>query len=480
MPGRNDRCSCGSGRKYKHCCLRTNEALDFRWRQVRAAEGRLVPELLRLAMTECGPELLDAALEEFFVWDGVPEHYEQTEDFNAFFIPWFVYEFVADPHDPESVANAPAESLASLYLRRFGDELSGIERSFLTSASTSPLSFHVVTSSVPGNEIGLRDVLAGGEVVVKERSASTTVEPGVLLCTRIVAVDGISVMSGCAPLVIPPEWHISILDLRGRFARDGSATLTRDLVREIGVELRELYFAIEDRLLNPQMPELRNTDGDQLIFTTLTYRLRCTPQMAFDRLKALARVTKRDAEELLTEAERDELGGLKGVTFAWSKRGNRLHQEWDNTTLGTIAIDGERLQIDVNSRRRARRMEREIAKRLGDDAVQESSTAEPVEELLERRQTSPRDRIADLEQERLQQQPDVQDYLRQQGERHWEAWLDTRLPALGNQTPRQAAGLPDGRERLEALFAQFAWHVARSPNEMSPDIKMLRARLGLP
>jgi hypothetical protein len=43
----------------------------------------------------------------------VPKHYEQTEDFNAFFVPWFVYEFVADPHDPESVANAPAESLDS-------------------------------------------------------------------------------------------------------------------------------------------------------------------------------------------------------------------------------------------------------------------------------------------------------------------------------------------------------------------------------
>jgi len=165
------------------------------------------------------------------------------------------------------------------------------------------------------------------------------------------------------------------------------------------------------------------------------------------------------------------------VTISWSKRGNRLHQEWDNTTLGTIAIDGEPLQIDVNSRRRARRIEREIAKRLGSDAVLESRTAEPVEELLEERRSSPGDRIVDLENERLQQQPEVQEYLRQRGERHWEAWLDTPVPALGNQTPRQAAGSPAGRERLEALFTQFAWRIARSPNEMSPDIQMLRSRL---
>jgi hypothetical protein len=458
--------------------LRANEALDFRWRQVRAAEGRLVPELLRFAMAECGPELLDAALEEFFVWDGVPEDYEQTAEFDAFFIPWFVYEFIADPHEPERIANAPDESLASLYLRRANENLSDVERAFLASASTNPLSFRVVTGTVPGREIGLRDVLTGDEVIVKERSASATVQSGALLFTRTVTVDGTSVMSGCAPLVIPPEWHLPILDLRARFSH-GSATLTRDMVREIGVELRELYFQIEDRLLNPRMPELRNTDGDRLEFTTLFYRLRCAPQVAFDRLKPLARVAKRDAERLLADAERNERGELKSVTFSWSKRGNRMHHEWDNTALGTIAIDGERLQIDVNSRRRARRIEHEIARRLADDAVLESRTAEPVEELLEKRRTSPRDRLADREQEQLQQQPEVQEYLRQQGERHWEAWLDTRLPALGNRTPRQAARSPDGRERLEALLAQFAWQVSRSPNEMSPDIEMLRAKLGL-
>ncbi len=59
-----------SGRKYKHCCLRAADAADFRWRQIRAAEGRLVPELLELSVKECGQELVAAALEEFFLWDG--------------------------------------------------------------------------------------------------------------------------------------------------------------------------------------------------------------------------------------------------------------------------------------------------------------------------------------------------------------------------------------------------------------------------
>jgi len=151
----------------------------------------------------------------------------------------------------------------------------------------------------------------------------------------------------------------------------------------------------------------------------------------------------------------------------------------DNTTLGTLEIDGDRLRVHVNSNRHAR-IEREIAKRLGADAALESRTADSVEKLLaEHKETAP-DRLADLEQERPQQRPEVQEFLRQQGERHWEAWLDTRLPALGNRTPRQAARTPDGRERLDALFAEFAWSAERAPNARSPDLQALRAKLGLP
>ena len=70
--------------------------------------------------------------------------------------------------------------------------------------------------------------------------------------------------------------------------------------------------------------------------------------------------------------------------------------------------------------------------------------------------------------------------MREMGERHWDAWLDMRLPALGNSTPRQAARSAAGRERLDALFTEFERVTERSPNAMSPDVHALRAKLGLP
>ena len=54
--------------------------------------------------------------------------------------------------------------------------------------------------------------------------------------------------------------------------------------------------------------------------------------------------------------------------------------------------------------------------------------------------------------------------------RHWEAWLDTRVPALGNKTPRQAARTASGRERLEALLAEFDRHTTDGPSSVTAPV----------
>lgn len=64
-------------------------------------------------------------------------------------------------------------------------------------------------------------------------------------------------------------------------------------------------------------------------------------------------------------------------------------------------------------------------------------------------------------------------------QRHWDAWIDTKVPALGNRTPRQAARTAQGRERLAALLSDFARMAERGPTAVRPDIEGLRRVLGL-
>jgi hypothetical protein len=476
-PGRNDPCPCGSGLKYKRCCLKAAEATDFVWRQLRSAEGRLVPELFNLAMEDYGVPFLGAGLDEFFVWNGVPENYEESEEFATFFVPWFVFDFVADPHDPDAPPKAPDEAIAAVYRRRHGDRLSSVELAFLDAACASPWSFYAITKTIPGQQLTLHDVLTGTDVVVRERSASQTASPGGLLFARVITVGDMSIVSGSAPLLIPPSWHNSIIDCRVRLARK-RVKLTREDVLNFDLELRELYFYIEDLVYNPPLPEMQNTDGDPIVITTLKFRLRCSPGSAFERLMPLAHDF--DSELVLSDASFDETGTLVAVSIPWSKKGNRLHKEWENTVLGRLEIVGDRLEANVNSARRAKKVRREIEKRLGPDVEFEDAVAGSIETLLEEQSGQRIDPLEDAAQERLQQHPEVQAFMQKEAARHWEAWFDEKIPALGNRTPRQAARTEEGRERLEALLADYAWQAGRIQNAFAPDIPMLRRKLDLP
>jgi hypothetical protein len=47
-------------------------------------------------------------------------------------------------------------------------------------------------------------------------------------------------------------------------------------------------------------------------------------------------------------------------------------------------------------------------------------------------------------------------------------WLDESIPALGGRTPRDAAGDPIGRERLEQLLDSFPEPASDEVGAMSP------------
>jgi hypothetical protein len=60
-PGRNDPCPCGSGRKYKHCCLAPAASDDQRRVRVRRAEGHVVEALFAYALREFGKPFFEEA-----------------------------------------------------------------------------------------------------------------------------------------------------------------------------------------------------------------------------------------------------------------------------------------------------------------------------------------------------------------------------------------------------------------------------------
>ena len=248
--------------------------------------------------------------------------------------------------------------------------------------------------------------------------------------------------------LLPPTRRTDLMPLRDRVAGRGKR-MTRDEVAALDDPLRHWYLHAADQEHHPRLPTLVNTDGDPLTLTTLHFELRCTPAEAFAALRSLDVVSSSD-EDALEDAERDAAGRLTGFALHWTKRGNKKHKSWDNTGLGTIAVRSGVMTADVNSNKRAARLTREVAKRLGDRASYVRAVIESTEHMLEQARAGrggpPRETDPALREMEAAPQ-----------EQQWTAWLDESVPALGDKTPRQAARSREGREMLIALLNEFEW-----------------------
>ena len=473
--GRNDPCPCGSGRKFKHCCLRVRDGEDNLRVRLRSAEGALVPALFSYAAREFGPEFFAEAWDEFFLWNDVPDDIASSKEFGTTFDPFFVFDFVADAAEDPLPDGWPTEPLARHFLRHEVESAPELHREFIEQACKSPASFFVIEAVFAGRALDIKDIFTGRRFHVLEQSASRTLHIGDVLFTRVVTACGGSIMIGACPWVIPASWHIPLIDTRERLRP--KRLLTREELFDYDLEVRQAYHEIVDAVLHPPLSVLQNTDGDPLEFTTLTYELGITVAEAVEQLTPLA--TGR-GDLYLADEVRDAAGGLTAVTLTWTKAGNRKHKDWDNTTLGTLRLDGSGLVVEVNSARRRRRIEKEIARRLGSAATLVDTTITDLAEELERRRESrssaPLQLVTPADSPRS---PELEAIESELARKHWDAWLDTKVPALGNRTPRQAAKTASGRERLEALLADYSQKSVSGPDTFGPDIGALKRKLGL-
>ena len=440
--------------------------------RLRGTEGRVVKTLMEFAAKRWGEPLIAHAWEDFWVYDDVPDDMPSTPEFETMFMPWLLLGFCPDPESDEARNDWPEQPIGLEWLVTQGARIPDLDRAFIETACRSALSTLVVEEVAPQRSLDIKDVLTGKRFHVLEQGASQRLQRGDLLFTRVLTLDGASIMFGAAPFIVPPRWHTHIIDWRERAFR--RRLMSRQDLEDFDIEIRELYFEIAAELLDPTPPRLSNTDGDPLVVTTLTYRLHSTAAAAFEKLVPLARM---HGEDHIDEIARDESGAVTSAVLSWVKAGNRQHRDWDNTILGTLRLGPESLVVEVNSTRRADRIKREIAKRLSGTAVLvDTQVVDPSDVLAEqRRERASGTRGDDLLRETPPELRAIEEDLQH---RHWEQWLDIRVPALGNRTPRQAARSVRGRERLEALLAEFA-RDSDTKRGAAPDVAFIREQLGL-
>jgi hypothetical protein len=197
--GRNDPCLCGSGKKFKYCCLKAVLAADNSpWRQQRDAFNRLTDSMMRYA-ANFAEDVPDAWLD--FNQDESPLPLEDDAAERQMFMPYFLFDWDRERRSRRRRAEPAPGLVTRSYLLARGSRLPELEELILEEAINQPLSFYEVVRCDPGEGVAVRDVLVGGETQVVERTASQTLRREILL------------MASCASCLRSPrsvDWRRSL------------------------------------------------------------------------------------------------------------------------------------------------------------------------------------------------------------------------------------------------------------------------------
>jgi len=450
---RNRLCPCGSGRKYKHCCLnRRSEPATEELRIARRyhdAGNRLFADILAWATRKFGKRALTQALEEVLLGD------DPGAEANLA-MPWLVL------HHPIE-GRSPLEH----YLAERGDRLSAEDRAVLETQRGAWLSVWEVTSIKPGEGLEIRDALTHESRFVHDANASRSVERWCLLLAYVEDHPGVSVLNGVHPSPLQPEEAEALLsDARQKLrVRTRPAPVERLRDPELAMTLIQNWelalFQREQRAAQPL--RLQNTDGDTLLLTV----------DHFDITPGEQKEVTRRLEAMPLVSDVDDDGGV--LRFACSKPGNAMHRSWTNTTVGVIELRGDRLRVETNSIARADALRREIEAALGALAKHRA-----------REHTDPNVAMARAERSRgaatapeAPPPPELQAVFRQYLDQHWAGWLDTQLPALDGLTPRAAAARPADRRRLVTLLKECEVREGRKPGHERYDMQKVWSALGI-
>lgn len=492
--GRNDPCICGSGVKYKNCCLGKtdasraagylNIAADLQWQKIRQTEGELMQNMRDYFADKMSEERLAIAELLFFANAEFPD-----QVIDAFFATvydvWFYFDMPPLIDIGTGTDNMNAKPLAMQYLMSHKKYLSDFQIKFLETACAAYYSYYRVVAIEVGKSITLYDLMLDEEVTIKENKGTYQLEEGGIVLGKIIKIDDQAVSLAIYPYMLLASYGTRIIQMKHYFLeyKDRKKVTPKLLIQEDSMHiLRMEYFEMVRSLIAP--PILKNSDGDYIEFHELKFEIDMIPEELFDTLFHLTLEEDIEKDGFIKQMQRDKKGKIIKFELPWNKFIKNKAKA--KNTLGSVVVmaniivekDDSKsnysfMQIDTNSKKRAKKVEKDLYKLLGERIKSFSVNVISMDELSQKPRSEEDDGFIDSDE--------MNEIIQQMAKRHWDDWLDEELPALNNMTPKEAVHDKKGLELLEELLLFFE---TKSNNEggntlFNPDVKQLRKRLGL-
>jgi len=441
--GRNAPCPCGSGKKYKKCCLPgTFQEIA----KEESIEKKLVDNLIQF-IGKHYRHVIDDARSVF--WDDFAprEHLDQVgldlADMN--FWEWLIFDYMVEDADDKTIVE--------LYMEH-NKKLSLDEHKVLTMMKNSVISLYEVQEVMPEKGILLKDLLLGGEYDVREKMATRSIDRWDIFAARLLHVDNKYIMSGCVyPYAIRAKEGI-LADIKSNyedFRQDYPDAAMDEYLKQNSEDFNFYWYEL---LQNTTPMALYTSSGEPLVFAEAVFDLH-------DKDAVLAGLPKIKGIE------------LEGDNFIWF---DKRDKEGNATVLGWITVHDNQLTLRCNSQKGCERGKALLLAKMSGFLSHVGDTYRDPMEAMKSATAESKERAADKLPLEVQQELYTEFIMK-----HYEKWLNEHIPALGGMTPLQAVMTEEGRERVMDLLKSIENIEERNKKRGRPYCEMswLWDRLGL-
>ena len=448
MIGRNDPCPCGSGRKFKKCCLNKGGAVSQSY--LLAERSSALARLMRFAARPKYKELHRAALGLFWGdWfsekaDRRLEEVMTSEPVEIAYNSWFAFDFDC----------GGGRTMLDFYLESEGSKLSSGELNYLQGLHGTHLRLYEILEVKSDQGFEVLDLWDDRRFYVRERAATRQIVAWDLVVARIgPGGDGEAVFETIPYLFRAADKDDLLKGLRKAhkaFLHEFPDKGIADFFRTMAPVFHKLWL---DRVALPPRPKLITGEGEPFIFARVIFDL-------VDREAAIRYLADR----------RDDIVEQDDGSYVWLRPGDDVQR-----SLGVIVFEESRVIFETTSQKRAEKARDELPSLLGGTIRFRVISYEDVEQALKRAPKANKRKEPEIpiaEQRKI---------LSEYYENHYRKWLDEPVPALGNRTPRHAAHLKTVRPKLIALLKDFEAMSERQrrAGEIAYDFGWMWEELGL-
>ena len=431
--GRNEPCRCGSGKKYKHCCGKPAAPLPATSHEgaVESVLGWLAQHHRKAFAAALGEAIDDALCEAFDdenearkAMSGVDEALWTQVQIN--FTEWLLAE-------GDIWVKGERRRVTELLLGPGGPLLSVGQRAWLEQLARRPLRLYDVTEVVPGVGLTLCDALDAElqprEVI--ERAGSQSLRVGMQIGARVMDVDGRHQLSGC---IYPfAQWAGRALQSRLRASPAEDRAYDEDDTMALSISIIDAWLA--QHLVPPPPPEIvHGHTGEPLVFTTDHYEVRDWDALAAALAAQPGVDGDRDAGwDHVLECDDGLVRSL--ATVAAQPGGKRVSVFYQTAGLA----EQGRAWFEALASGSVKFLLQEVSDPKGLLSRADASAPRATAPALP----------AGMDPETLA------GAIEAMIQRTYANWADEPVPALNDQTPRQAMQSATGLERVKGLLRSY-------------------------